>query len=134
MGKLYNSVMVGCTTLLEKFFKRRVDLEFHLLNGADGGLPTEPAAGFWQSPHLRADPKLVDDSNAMVRWVAYDAIDGTVDMPSSSAGIERRDAAHGPFLNPLSNLVSDTTRITRGGLAHSWQATQRFARARSPRG
>jgi hypothetical protein len=57
MGKLYNSVMVRCTTLLEKFFKRPLDLEFHLLSDANGGLPIEPAAGFWQSPHLRADPK-----------------------------------------------------------------------------
>ena len=56
MGKLYNSVMVGCTTLLEKFFKRLTDLEFHLLNDENGGLPIEATAGFWQSSTLASRP------------------------------------------------------------------------------
>jgi hypothetical protein len=83
MGKLYNFVMVRCTTLLEKFFKRPVDLEFHLLSGANDGLPIGPAAEFWQSPHLRAGPEFSSDSNAAIYRFVADRIDATVDMPSS---------------------------------------------------
>ncbi|WP_149483553.1 hypothetical protein [Mycolicibacterium sp. P1-18] len=54
MGKLYNFVMVRCTTLLEKFFKPLIDLEIHLLDGANGGLPGRPKRRFWQSRRSRA--------------------------------------------------------------------------------
>jgi hypothetical protein len=83
MGKLYNSVMVRCTTLLEKFFKRSVDLEFHLLSGANDGLPIGLTAEFWQSPQLGVEPKLPSDSNATTHWAVASGIDGTADMHSS---------------------------------------------------
>ena len=86
MGKLYNFVMVRCTTLLEKFFRHPVDLEFHLLNGENGGLPIEPTAGFWQSHSTRADPKSHDDSNATALRAISGWIDDAVDIPSSQAG------------------------------------------------
>lgn len=89
MGKLYNSVMVRCTTLLEKFFKRPVDLEFHLLSGANSGLPIEPAAGFWQSSHLRAHPKSTNDSNAAIHQSARGRIDDLVGMSSSRLGVRQ---------------------------------------------
>ena len=88
MGKLYNSVMVRCTTLLEKFFKRPVDLEFHLLSGANGGLPIEPAEGFWQSSHLRAHPKSTSDSNATIHQFARGRIDDVVDMTRPLVGVQ----------------------------------------------
>lgn len=50
MGKLYNFVMVRCTTLLEKFSKRLIDLDIYLLDRGNGGLPSAPMANFWQKP------------------------------------------------------------------------------------
>jgi hypothetical protein len=53
MGKLYNFVMVRCTTLLEKFFKCVIDLDIHLLRVGNGGLPMAPVSNFWQSRRPR---------------------------------------------------------------------------------
>ncbi|TQR84009.1 hypothetical protein D8S82_24320 [Mycobacterium hodleri] len=118
MGKLYNSVMVRCTTLLEKFFKRPVDLEFHLLNGANDGLPIEPMAGFWQSWPWRADPKPDGDSNVAHRRSTRQRIDGAVDMTSSQQGSPAARLRPRSGANSFSNLVSGTTRIDLGGMAH----------------
>lgn len=56
MGKLYNFVMVRCTTLLEKFFRRPIDLEMNLLDGGNGGLPSAPKSNFWQKPAAATRP------------------------------------------------------------------------------
>jgi hypothetical protein len=64
MGKLYNFVMVGCTTLLEKFSKRPFDLEMHLLGGGNCGLPSAPKLNCWQSRRPRVGPWPSPVSNA----------------------------------------------------------------------
>ena len=58
-------------------------------------------------------------------------IDDDVHIPSSRAGVSRVAPMRGSSVNPFSNLVIGMTRINVGGLAHSWPAPHRFARARS---
>jgi hypothetical protein len=105
MGKLYNFVMVGCTTLLEKFSKRPVDLEMHLLGGGKLRL-----AG-------RAEVEVLAKSTA-ASWPVAESCQQRIGQPCVQ-NVESADCRRRPVQPPIGALRpssrSDCERIQQWG-------------------